>query len=445
MAVVQELPRQCVIWFGTPLPYERDALSAAGWQVRVADPATESGVGLRSGDIVVGLLDLRDATTGSLARLEQLTREHHYLSMVAIVPARPIGDASAVDRLLERCQESFTMPVELSRLIQGIETVIEPHRPPPCRGIESLVGRSPAMRAAHGSIRKFASVELPVLITGETGTGKDVAARVLHQISKRRDRPFIALNCGALPENLVQSELFGHERGAFTGAISRREGLFESAAGGTVFLDEIGDLPLAAQTNLLRVLQEGTLERVGSHHAIKVDVRVLTATNVDLESAVEQGTFRLDLYFRLNVLRLHMPALSERGDDIRLLAGHFLAAFREKHATRARAFGVDAKRAMAEFAWPGNVRELLNRVQRAAVSADAELITAKDLDLDVIGPAAGTGDLDKARGNAEHDAVLGCLQETGFNISEAARRLKVSRVTVYRLCKKHRLALNELR
>ncbi|WP_199101007.1 sigma-54 dependent transcriptional regulator, partial [Dyella sp. ASV21] len=296
------------------------------------------------------------------------------------------------------------------------------------------------------SIRKYAPVELPVLITGETGTGKEVAARALHGLSARADRPFAAINCGALPPNLVQSELFGHERGAFTGANARRIGHFETAAGGTVFLDEVGDLPLDAQTSLLRFLQEGTLERVGSSQLIKLDVRVLAATHVDLEKAVELGRFREDLYYRLNVLRLRMPALREREDDVLLLAQRFLDTFRETHPSRARSFSAGARRVMLDFAWPGNVRELLNRVQRAAVVAEDALISVEDLDLsDVLSRQAARSSLGSTRVAAERDAVIACLRESRFNVSECARRLKVSRVTIYRLCKKHQLALDELR
>jgi DNA-binding NtrC family response regulator len=252
----------------------------------------------------------------------------------------------------------------------------------------------------------------------------------------------VAINMAAIPRDLIESELFGHERGAFTGANVRRIGHFEIAAGGTVFLDEVGDLPLDAQTSLLRLLQEGTLERVGSSQPIKLDVRVLAATHVDLESAVARSSFREDLYYRLNVLRLRMPALRERGGDVELLAQHFLDAFRLRHPGRARTFSSSARRAMREFSWPGNVRELLNRVQRAAVVAEDALISAADLDLQDAQPAApARSSLGLTRVSAEREAVLNCLRESHYNISECARRLKVSRVTVYRLCKKHQLEL----
>jgi len=295
------------------------------------------------------------------------------------------------------------------------------------------------------SLRKYAPVDLPVLITGETGTGKEVAARALHKLSPRRDHPFAAINCGALPANLVQSELFGHERGSFTGANARRIGHFEAAAGGTVFLDEVGDLPADAQISLLRLLQEGSLERVGSTQSIKLDVRVLAATHVDLEKAVAQGRFREDLYYRLNVLRLRMPALRERADDVLQLAQLFLDAFRKQHECHARTFSALARKALRDFSWPGNVRELLNRVQRAAVVAEGAQISVQDLDLqEMVANRSAHSSLGLTRTSAERDAVVACLRETRFNISECARRLKVSRVTIYRLCKKHQLVLEDL-
>lgn len=442
MAVVPLPSSQCVIWFGKPLRHERDALGAAGWQVRAA--GAEDGIGLRGGDSVVGLLDLRDNSAGCLDQLEHLTLDHDYLSLIAVVPGS--GEHHARHRLLDQCEAILTAPLDLSRLIHALGRLTQAPRGDRAHALDALIGKSPAMRSVHGAIRKFAPVDLPVLVTGDTGTGKDVAARALHDLSGRRNARFMAINCGALTPSLMQSELFGHERGAFTGASARRSGLFETADGGTVFLDEIGNLPLDAQSNLLRVLQDHSLQRVGSHEPVPVDVRVLAATNLDLEAAVAEGTFRSDLFYRLNVLRLHLPPLHERGRDIVLLAEHFLQRFREKNQTRARAFSAGARQAMLGFAWPGHVRELINRVQRAAVIAEAELITANELDLDgASATPAGNGALELAREAAEREAILACLHDSGFNISETARRLKVARVTVYRLCRKHGLDLAELR
>lgn len=442
MAVVPALSTQCVIWFGKPLHHEREALQAAGWQVRAADAA--DGIGMRGGDTVVGLLDLRDDNAGCLYQLQRLTTEHGYLSLIAVVSGG--SSHQYPHHLLEQCAAILTAPLDLSQLIHALGRLVHEPLANPAHALDALIGASPAMRTIHGTIRKFAPVDLPVLITGHTGTGKDVAARVLHDMSGRRNARFAAINCGALTPTLVQSELFGHERGAFTGATARRAGLFESADGGTVFLDEIGDLPLDTQTNLLRVLQEHSLQRVGSHESVPIDVRVLAATNLDLEAAAADGTFRSDLFYRLNVLRLHMPPLHERGSDIVLLAEHFLQQFRERYQTRARAFSSAAKKTMLGFAWPGHVRELINRVQRAAVIAETELISVDELGLGAgQTKAAGNFALGVAREVAERDAILACLRDSGFNISETARRLKVARVTVYRLCRKHGLDLDRLR
>ncbi len=445
MAAVPVFPARCVIWFGQPQASERVALAAAGWQVRSVATDDCVAIGMRGSDQVVGLLDLRSIVPANLARLQALLVEHRHMKLLAILPAGGDAIPAALQPLLAACVETWTAPVALGCIVQRLQQLAGDPQTPVAHGPQHLIGDSAVLQVARGAIRKFAPVELPVLITGETGTGKELAAQALHALSPRHARPFLAVNCGAIPAALVQSELFGHERGAFTGAASRRLGLFETANGGTVFLDEIGDLPLDVQTNLLRVLQEGTVERVGSNRPLAVDVRVLAATHVDLEQAVERGQFRRDLFYRLNVLRLPMPALRDRGSDIMLLAHHFLASFRDRHVTRARGFSSDATLAMERFNWPGNVRELLNRVQRAAIVADGELIGAADLELVPAQRAMPQKVLHDARQVAERETLLRALRQNDFNIAACARHMQVSRVTVYRLCRKHQLALPELR
>jgi two-component system response regulator HydG len=444
----EEACKSCVVWFGEPSDKERALLARAGWHVRAVDAyLQDGGVGMRHDDMVVAMADLRRSDARLVQAMGRWMASHPWLPWLAVVTPETTAHTPEYECILKASVDFFTVPIDLPRLIDTLTSISGGRTRGAAKDIAGIIGQSPAIRATIASLRKYAPVDLPVLINGETGTGKEAAASALHCLSLRAARPFVAINCGALPPNLVQSELFGHERGAFTGAIARRVGHIESAAGGTVFLDEIGDLPLDAQTSLLRFLQEGTLERVGSSQTIRADVRVLAATHVDLEKAVAQGVFREDLYYRLNVLRLPMPPLRDRAGDIELLAQHFLDAFREHHPSRARAFSSAAKRAMGQFAWPGNVRELLNRVQRAAVVAEDTLIGVTELDLpaEQIGLGNVGTDLGHARIAAERDTIMASLRESDFNISECARRLRVSRVTVYRLCKKHRFMLNELR
>lgn len=444
----EQASRRCVVWFGKPNAEECAGLAQAGWCIRTGDAQLQGGVGMRRDDIVVAMADLRRSDSDAVMAVGRLMDNHPWLPWLAMVPQETAASTPEVERILRASADFFTEPVDMKRLIETLKRIgdggLQAAENTDIPGIVGAV--SPSMRVTMASLRKYAPVELPVLITGETGSGKELAARALHGLSARCKHPFVAINCGALPLNLVQSELFGHERGSFTGANVRRVGHFEAAAGGTVFLDEVGDLPLDAQTSLLRLLQEGTLQRVGSSQSIKLDVRVLAATHVDLEKAVAKGHFREDLYYRLNVLRLHMPALREREDDVELLAQHFLDAFRLRHHSRARTFSNGARQALRGFAWPGNVRELLNRVQRAAVVAEGPLISAADLDFQSV-PAisAKRSSLDLTRVSAEREAILNCLHQSHFNISECARRLNVSRVTVYRLCKKHKVALDALR
>ncbi|TCV92172.1 DNA-binding NtrC family response regulator [Luteibacter rhizovicinus] len=438
---------RCVVWIGRPSAEEHFGLIRAGWRTLVAEPGRGDAETNGCSDAVLVVVDLRSAAVEALAVLDRVL-DGRSLPWVAIVGVHRSRSDPRVDRRLTEAAELIVGPAGMAVLNQALARAIGLAVVPPTADDEQLAvmtGSSPAIHALSRNVRKFAPVELPLLITGETGTGKEMAARALHRLSPRGNRPFAAINCGALPANLVQSELFGHERGSFTGATARRIGHFEAADGGTVFLDEIGDLPLDAQTNLLRFLQEGTLERIGSCQSIHVDVRVLAATHVDLEKAVSQGRFREDLFYRLNVLRLRMPPLRERTGDIELLAQHFLETFRESYGTRARAFSSNARRAMNAFSWPGNVRELMNRVQRAAVVADDALITPEDLEL-TGEQLTGTNDsLGSARISAEREAIMDCLRASAFNVSECARRLRVSRVTVYRLCKKHQLTLDQLR
>ncbi|GAB3686141.1 sigma-54 dependent transcriptional regulator [Salinisphaera aquimarina] len=301
----------------------------------------------------------------------------------------------------------------------------------------AMLARSPVMRDVVRNLKKCARSGAPVTITGESGTGKELAALAIHRQSSQSDGPFIAVNCGALPANLIQSELFGSTRGAFTGADRDKIGRIEAARGGTLFLDEIGDLSLGLQVNLLRFLQEGVIEKVGAHQPIAVDTRVIAATHRDLEDAVEQGEFRQDLYYRLNVLRAQLPALRDRGDDVLALANAYLVHFARMNRSRVTGFSQQAINLINSYHWPGNIRELVNRVQRAVVMSDRRLLTPIDLGLDRRSALRAPRTLEQARGEAEKDALSRCLYHSGHNIAETARNLGVSRLTVYRLIEKH--------
>jgi len=304
-----------------------------------------------------------------------------------------------------------------------------------------MVGQGPSIARLREQIRKVAGTEAPVLIGGESGSGKELAARAIHQCSQRASGPFVVVNCGAIAPTLIQSELFGHERGAFTGASSERRGLIEAANGGTIFLDEIGDLPLELQINLLRFLQEKTIARVGAVRQLAVDVRVVAASHVNLAEAVAVGQFREDLFYRLNVLSIDVLPLRRRMEDVPALADHFFQRCIAKSRSHARGFSRQAMEAMLAHSWPGNVRELFNRVQRAVVMTDRRLIAPSDLGLEAIDSAVGTA-LVAARTAAERDVICLTLTRVGRNVTHAARELGVSRMTLYRLMDKHSIPLD---
>jgi two-component system NtrC family response regulator len=301
---------------------------------------------------------------------------------------------------------------------------------------EGMLGTSAKMQDLFAAIRKVATADAPVLLLGDSGTGKEMAALAVHRRSPRRDGPFVAINCGAIPENLLESELFGHEKGSFTGAHVQRKGRIETAAGGTLFLDEIGELPQPLQVKLLRFLQEQRLTRVGGREEIAIDVRVLAATNADLKSAIGQGKFREDLFYRLAVVTINLPPLRERADDVRLLAQAFLQRFGTENGKGNLTFQPDALKALNRHTWPGNVRELENRVKRAVIMADGKRITMQDLELGQVAGAAPATTLKEARETLERELILQTLQRHSGKISSAAAELGISRPTLYELMDK---------
>lgn len=301
---------------------------------------------------------------------------------------------------------------------------------------EEMLGASPPMQAVFDLIRKLAPTNAPALILGESGTGKEMVAKAIHRRSAQSGGPFVAINCNAIPENLLESELFGYEKGAFTGAQTQRKGHIETAAGGTLFLDEIGELPAPVQVKLLRFLQEKSFQRVGGRQEIPSDARVIAATNKNLQEYIASGKFREDLYFRLAVVVIKVPALRERGDDILLVAKAFLQGYRGEHAKPGLSFAPGAIRALSLHRWPGNVRELQNRVRRAVIMAEGKRVTAADLELNDASNTVPQQTLKEAREGLEREMVLDALRRHRGKITSAAVELGISRPTFYELMEK---------
>ncbi len=303
--------------------------------------------------------------------------------------------------------------------------------------LSGLITASTEMLNVCRLIERVADTDVGVLLLGESGTGKELLARAVHELSRRVDKPFCAINCAAIPENLMESELFGHEKGAFTGAIKQTKGKIELANSGTLFLDEIGDVPLAIQVKLLRFLQERVVERIGGRQQIVVDVRIVCATNQNLEKMIADGTFREDLYYRLSEMVVNIPPLRDRKNDAELLAHSFLARFNKEHGRSVRGFGSEALAALESHPWPGNVRELENRIKRAVIMADGNRITPIDLDLADPEEIPEVLNLAQAREEVERREIPRALSRAEGNISQAAKLLGISRPTLYDLMRHH--------
>ena len=305
---------------------------------------------------------------------------------------------------------------------------------------EGLMGNSAQMQEVFRMIRRVGPSDVPVLITGESGTGKELVARAIHRQSGRKGQVFVAINCGAIPETLMESELFGYEKGAFTGAAQQRKGRIEGAQNGTLFLDEIGDIPLGLQVKLLRFLQDHEIQRLGGKETIAVDARILAATNVDLQKAIREGRFREDLYYRLCVVTIAVPALNERGSDIALLSRTFLTKFAEEQKKPLKGFTPQAMQALAAYNWPGNVRELENRIKRAVVMAEGKYVTPENLELkDPSSSEEEASTLRASRDSRERDLVRLAMEKADGNVSRAAAELGISRPTLYQMLARYGL------
>ncbi len=357
--------------------------------------------------------------------------------------------SSAVEAMKQGAADYIAKPFDHEELLVVISQILKQHRQERTRQAleqdvaetwptDGMIGESPAMRAVFQDIHKVAPTTASVLILGESGTGKELVARAIHSHSPRRDAPFVTVNCAAIPENLVESELFGHVKGAYTGAEQARMGLIQSADGGTLFLDEIAELPLSIQARLLRVLQDGELRRVGSEKTLRVDVRILAATNRDLQKMVDEGDFRSDLFFRLHVVELRLPPLRERGDDLLLLANHLLRKTCSRLNRPCMQFAPEAIESLKTYHWPGNVRELENAIERAAILSDNELVTAASLGIPTSSPALSR-EADDSLSLEEYFRKFVLEHQNSMTETELAQQLGISRKTLWQ--KRQRLGI----
>ena len=424
----------------------------SGWDVHTATGLKDAGRQLLLRGFKVGLLVV-DAADGDVRSVDAFLRQHCVTRWIVVCPRELLERGNYRQLLHEHCFDFHTWPLDETRLRHSVghaHGVASLGAPPAARRIDgdcmSLIGEAPCVNRLRQSIRRVARVDAPVLIWGESGTGKELVAHAVHRLSARAGAPFVPINCAGLSSTLVQSELFGYERGAFTGATREKCGLIESAQGGSVFLDEIGDLPMEMQATMLRFLQERTLYRVGGTQPRAVDVRIISASHVNLEQAVARGTFRQDLFFRLNVLMLELPALRERKEDLPLLAQHFFERYAAERAPQLRGYSQAAGAAMQAHDWPGNVRELINRVRRALVMAEGRLIGPADLGLPAGGaaPMASFGadaapvatPLRRGAARAGIQAIEAALSG-GKSVTQLAFELGISRMTLYRQMAKH--------
>ena len=419
-------------------------LTSAGYRVRTADSGETALATIAVERPATVITDLRMPGIDGLQLFEAIHRQHPALPVIILTAHGTIPDAvSATQRGVFGY---LTKPFDSQDLLQKVAAALEASGGEPA-GSDSTAGewragiitRSPRMEDLLRQAKLVADSDASVLIFGESGTGKELLARAIHQASRRSAKPFVAVNCGAIPGDLLESELFGHARGAFTGAVQSHKGLFQAADGGTLFLDEIGDMPLPLQVKLLRVLQEGEVRPVGSTQAIPVDVRVISATHRDLDSQRDQGLFREDLYYRLNVVSLKLPSLAERREDIPLLAAHFLRRLAERYRKPASTMAPDAMALLVAAPWPGNVRQLLNLLEQAVALTTTPVIPATLVQAALKEDAAALTPFEEARKTFEREYLVRLLKITGGNVTQAAQLAKRNRTEFYKLLQRHRL------
>jgi two-component system response regulator GlrR len=416
-------------------------LEAEGFQVQTAESAATALRNLRNDPADVVISDLRMEGASGLELFEQVRHFHPGLPVILMSAQGTIPEA--VSATQKGVFAFLTKPVDKTQLLSTIRDALQQSGATQREIFEDwhehIVTRSPVMQHILNQVRQVASSDVSVLITGPSGSGKELLARAVHQVDTLRKGPLVAVNCGALPEQLLESELFGHVKGAFTGAIASHEGLFRAAHGGTLFLDEIGDIPLPLQVKLLRALQERRIRPIGSTSSEPVDVRIISATNRDLEKDMEEGLFREDLFYRLNVVNFHVPPLRERVEDIALLANHFLRATGAYQTGNVTSFAPTALEVMISAEWPGNVRQLENVVQRTAALSTSPVIPDALVREALMVKDQFLPSLSQARQQFEHDYLVKVLRLTSGSVAEAALLAQRNRTDFYKLLKKHNI------
>ena len=419
-------------------------LTSEGYSVVTAESGAEGLRVLNREKVDLVISDLRMDEMDGMQLFAEIQKVQPGMPVIILTAHGSIPDAVAATQ--QGVFSFLTKPVDKDALYQAIDDALEQSAPATDeRWREAIVTRSPLMLRLLEQARLVAQSDVSVLINGQSGTGKEIFAQAIHNASPRNSKPFIAINCGALPEQLLESELFGHARGAFTGAVSNREGLFQAAEGGTLFLDEIGDMPAPLQVKLLRVLQERKVRPLGSNRDIDIDVRIISATHRDLPKAMARGEFREDLYYRLNVVSLKIPALAERTEDIPLLANHLLRQAAERHKPFVRAFSTDAMKRLMTASWPGNVRQLVNVIEQCVALTSSPVISDALVEQALEGENTALPTFVEARNQFELNYLRKLLQITKGNVTHAARMAGRNRTEFYKLLSRHELDANDFK
>ena len=419
-------------------------LTSEGYSVVTAESGVEGLRVLNREKVDLVISDLRMDEMDGMQLFAEIQKVQPGMPVIILTAHGSIPDAVAATQ--QGVFSFLTKPVDKDALYQAIDDALEQSAPATDeRWREAIVTRSPLMLRLLEQARLVAQSDVSVLINGQSGTGKEIFAQAIHNASPRNSKPFIAINCGALPEQLLESELFGHARGAFTGAVSNREGLFQAAEGGTLFLDEIGDMPAPLQVKLLRVLQERKVRPLGSNRDIDINVRIISATHRDLPKAMARGEFREDLYYRLNVVSLKIPALAERTEDIPLLANHLLRQAAERHKPFVRAFSTDAMKRLMTASWPGNVRQLVNVIEQCVALTSSPVISDALVEQALEGENTALPTFVEARNQFELNYLRKLLQITKGNVTHAARMAGRNRTEFYKLLSRHELDANDFK